>query len=191
MAATERLQPPGVSDKPTGLPANETLYVRQLSDKLQKSDLKRMLYMLFASYGVILDIVALKNEKMRGQAHITFRDIDSATQAMRALDGFNLCGKEMQISYAKSKSKVFAKLKGTVYASEKGVPAAGATDQSKASIAAFGAAPAKAVPINEQDRAKGVKRAREEDEEDEAEKNNDESDDSEAEMQISSDEESD
>lgn len=105
--------PPGVPAKPPGPPPSETfvpppfyffysltdnvdrLYIRNLNDQLQKSDLKRMLYMLFASYGVILDIVALKTEKMRGQAHVVFRDIDSATQAMRALDGFSLCGKDM------------------------------------------------------------------------------------------------
>lgn len=72
-----------------------SLYVRNLSDKLNKDDLKRNLYMLFATYGVILDVVALKTGKMRGQAHIVFRDIDSSTQAMRALDGFNFFGKDM------------------------------------------------------------------------------------------------
>lgn len=71
------------------------LYVRNLNDKLPKEDLKRNLYMLFATYGVILDIVALKTAKMRGQAHVVFRDIDSSTQAMRALQGFAFFGKDM------------------------------------------------------------------------------------------------
>lgn len=71
------------------------LYVRNLNDKLPKEDLKRNLYMLFATYGVILDIVALKTMKMRGQAHVVFRDVDSSTQAMRALQGFTFFGKEM------------------------------------------------------------------------------------------------
>jgi RNA recognition motif-containing protein len=69
--------------------------VRNLPDKLPKEDLKRNLYMLFATYGVILDIIALKTAKMRGQAHVVFRDIDSATQAMRALDNFTFFGKDM------------------------------------------------------------------------------------------------
>lgn len=72
-----------------------SLYVRNLPDKLPKEDLKRNLYMLFATYGVILDIVALKTPKMRGQAHIVFRDIDASTQAMRALDGSAFFGKDM------------------------------------------------------------------------------------------------
>lgn len=69
--------------------------MRKLPDKLQKDDLKRNLYMLFATYGVILDIVALKTMKMRGQAHVVFRDVDSSTQAMRALQGFTFFGKDM------------------------------------------------------------------------------------------------
>lgn len=37
----------------------------------------------------------MKTEKMRGQAHIVFKDVQSSTQAMRALQGFNFFGKEM------------------------------------------------------------------------------------------------
>jgi RNA recognition motif-containing protein len=73
--------------------------VRNLDDKLQKEDLKRNLYMLFATYGVILDIVALKTMKMRGQAHVVFRDIDASTQAMRALQGFIFFNKDLVRPY--------------------------------------------------------------------------------------------
>lgn len=72
-----------------------SLYVRGLHDKLSKEDLKRNLYMLFATYGVILDVVVMKNSKMRGQAHVVFRDLDASTQAMRALQGFTFFGKDM------------------------------------------------------------------------------------------------
>lgn len=71
------------------------LYVKNLPDQLRKEDLKRNLYMLFATYGVVLDIVALRTPKMRGQAHIVFRDVDTSTQAMRSLDGFEFFGKKM------------------------------------------------------------------------------------------------
>ena len=71
------------------------LYIRSLPDKMQKNDLKRSLYMLFATHGVVLDVIAMKTAKMRGQAHVVFRDIDSSTQAMRALQGFSFFGKEM------------------------------------------------------------------------------------------------
>lgn len=51
--------------------------------------------MLFATYGVVLDVVAVRTNKMRGQAHVVFRDAATSTQAMRALDGFEFCGREM------------------------------------------------------------------------------------------------
>lgn len=43
----------------------------------------------------MLDVVAMKTAKMRGQAHIVFRDVQSSTQALRALQGFDFFGKEM------------------------------------------------------------------------------------------------
>lgn len=48
--------------------------------------------MLFSTYGPVIDVVAMKTQKMRGQAHVTFRDIPTATQAMRALQGFEFFG---------------------------------------------------------------------------------------------------
>lgn len=69
--------------------------MRNLNEKLPKEDLKRNLYMLFATYGVILDVVALKTTRMRGQAHIVFRDQDAATQALRALQSFAFFGRDM------------------------------------------------------------------------------------------------
>lgn len=62
---------------------------------MQKDDLRRALYTLFSTYGPVLDIVALKTGKMRGQAHIVFRDIQASTYAMRALQSFDFFGKEM------------------------------------------------------------------------------------------------
>lgn len=50
---------------------SETLYVNQLNEKISKKDLKRSLYQLFSVYGRILDIVALKTRKERGQVYTT------------------------------------------------------------------------------------------------------------------------
>ncbi|KAF8544688.1 hypothetical protein BDD12DRAFT_723058 [Trichophaea hybrida] len=97
----------------SAIPPNQTLYVQNLNDKIRKPDLRISLYTLFSTYGVVLDVVALKTMKHRGQAHIAFRDVASATQAMRALDGMNIFGKDMKISYAKGKSHKIAKLDGT------------------------------------------------------------------------------
>jgi hypothetical protein len=88
--ASKTAPPSGAAARP-----NHTLYCSNLPDKLQKDDLKRALYMLFSIHGSILDIVALKTTKMRGQAHVLFRDVSSSTQAMRSLQGFDFFGKEM------------------------------------------------------------------------------------------------
>jgi U2 small nuclear ribonucleoprotein B'' len=80
---------------PTYAP-NQTLYINNLpSSKIQKPDLRISLYALFSTYGPVLDVVALRTMKMRGQAHVVFRDIQAATQAMRALQGFEFFGREM------------------------------------------------------------------------------------------------
>jgi RNA recognition motif-containing protein len=72
-----------------------SLYCTNLPDKLKKPDLRLALYTLFSTYGTVLDVVAMKTAKMRGQAHIVFRDIQASTQALRALQGFDFFGKDM------------------------------------------------------------------------------------------------
>jgi RNA recognition motif-containing protein len=87
------------STAPSGTSAsvvpNQSLYIQNLPEKLQKSDLRRNLYMLFSTYGPVIDITALKTPKMRGQAHILFRDINSAQLAMRNLNNTDFFGREM------------------------------------------------------------------------------------------------
>ena len=69
--------------------------MRGLPEKLKKDALRRELYLLFSTYGPVLDIVTLKTMKMRGQAHIVFRDIQSATMAMRACADMDFHGKNL------------------------------------------------------------------------------------------------
>ncbi|KAK3336474.1 hypothetical protein B0T19DRAFT_39998 [Cercophora scortea] len=112
--ASRGAPPAGLPAKVASVPPNQTLYVTNLpSSKIQKDDLRTALYMLFATHGPVLDVVALKTTKMRGQAHIVYRDVHTATQALRTLDGFEFFGREMKISYAKSKSNIVSKLDGT------------------------------------------------------------------------------
>ncbi|KAM0287671.1 hypothetical protein ACHAQH_000200 [Verticillium albo-atrum] len=111
--APPRGLPPNASlpAKVTPIAPNQTLYITNLpSAKIQKPDLRTELYLLFSTYGPVLDIVAMKTMKMRGQAHVTFRDVQTATQAMRSLEGFEFLGRPLKISYAKSKSDFVARL---------------------------------------------------------------------------------
>jgi hypothetical protein len=45
--------------------------------------------------GPVLDVVCTKAGGMRGQAHVVFRDVATATIAMRALQNFMFLDKEM------------------------------------------------------------------------------------------------
>lgn len=66
---------------------NTTLYLNNLNDKINKEELRTQLYALFATYGKVIDVVAMKSTKMRGQAFLVFADLAGATAAMRACAG--------------------------------------------------------------------------------------------------------
>ena len=75
------------------IPPNQTLYINNLNEKVKKegdtlskirylplsgfyslvSELKKSLYAIFSQFGPILDIVAMKTLKMRGQAFVVFQ----------------------------------------------------------------------------------------------------------------------
>lgn len=90
-----------------------TIYINNLNEKVKKDDLKKSLYAIFSQFGQILDIVALKTLKMRGQSFVIFKEISSATNALRTMQGFPFYDKPMRIAYSKTDSDVIAKLKGT------------------------------------------------------------------------------
>ncbi|KZT72518.1 RNA-binding domain-containing protein [Daedalea quercina L-15889] len=83
---------------------NATLYVHNLNDKVKKEELRTQLYALFTTYGRVVDIVAMKGSKMRGQAFLVFADLAGATAALRACEGIVFYDKPMRIEYAKTKS---------------------------------------------------------------------------------------
>jgi len=67
---------------------------------------------IFEVFGTILDVVAKKSLKRRGQAFIVYDNVDSAQEAMADLQGFELFDKPMQLQYAKSKSDASIKAEG-------------------------------------------------------------------------------
>ena len=66
---------------------NPTLYINNLNDKVNKDELRAQLYALFLSYGRVIDVVARKGARMKGQAFISFVNLAEATTAMRACEG--------------------------------------------------------------------------------------------------------
>ncbi|XP_076910995.1 U2 small nuclear ribonucleoprotein B'' 2-like [Bidens hawaiensis] len=79
----------------TDIPPNQTIYVKNLNDKVKKEELKRSLYALFSQYGRILDVVALKTVKLREQAWIVFGDVTAASNAVRQMQNFPFYDKPM------------------------------------------------------------------------------------------------
>mmetsp|Transcript_18726 Transcript_18726/g.75270 ORF Transcript_18726/g.75270 Transcript_18726/m.75270 type:complete len:184 (-) Transcript_18726:3168-3719(-) len=82
---------------------NQTIYVRNLNEKLRKEELRRVLYEFFSPYGRILEIVALKTQKMRGQAFVAFEDVASAANAMRHAQGMAFYEKQITVQFAREK----------------------------------------------------------------------------------------
>lgn len=104
---------PALSGRFGDIPPNQTLYVNNLNEKISISELKCCLQELFSTYGEVVDIVAAKGQKKRGQAFIVYSDISCATNALRALQGFSMLDKPMRIAYSKTKSDVVAQEDGT------------------------------------------------------------------------------
>ncbi|KAI9839595.1 MAG: hypothetical protein M1819_002221 [Sarea resinae] len=192
MATTAK---PSKAAPPGSNPPNQTLYCTNLPDKLQKYDLRLSLYTLFSTYGPVLDVVALKTMKMRGQAHIVFRDAQASTQAMRALQGFDFFGKEMKIQYAKGKSDTIAKLDGT-YRMPEPATAAGAVTSTQLQQSIFNAPPTSTdaqkppatAPNGVSGAEAGTKRRRDDESDDEDAPMEEDDDEGDAPMEEASDE---
>jgi len=104
----------GTMSRPiSDLPPNQTLYVNNLNDKINVETLKKSLREVFAAFGGIIEIIAMKSLKRRGQAWIIFKETSSATNSLKSLQGFPFYNKPMRINYAKTKSDVVAKGDGT------------------------------------------------------------------------------
>jgi RNA recognition motif-containing protein len=131
------------------LPPNLTLYVNNLNDKINVETVKKSLREVFAAFGGIVDIVAMKSLKRRGQAWIIFREVSAATNALKSLQGFPFYNKPMRINYAKSKSDAIAKVDGTYVERPKKIVKREDLRKGKtaaAAPAAVAAAPAAAKP---------------------------------------------
>uniref|UniRef100_A0A3P9K232 U1 small nuclear ribonucleoprotein A n=1 Tax=Oryzias latipes TaxID=8090 RepID=A0A3P9K232_ORYLA len=92
---------------------NHTIYINNLNEKIKKDELKKSLYAIFSQFGQILDILVARTLKMKGQAFVIFKEINSASNALRSMQGFPFYDKPMRIQYSKTDSDIIAKMKGT------------------------------------------------------------------------------
>lgn len=102
----------------TELPPCNTIYVNNLNEKIKPEDLKKALRAVFHQFGKICDIksfsklifyalcreiiflkrlsrIAMKSMKRKGQAYISFEDIENAKAAVTAMQGFPLFQKPL------------------------------------------------------------------------------------------------
>lgn len=62
---------------------------------LPSTELKKSLYAIFSQFGQILDILVSRSLKMRGQAFVIFKEVNSASNALRSMQGFPFYDKPM------------------------------------------------------------------------------------------------
>ncbi|KAF2458851.1 U1 small nuclear ribonucleoprotein usp102 [Lineolata rhizophorae] len=94
-------------------PPSKTLYVRNLEERVKVDDLKSALTEIFSEYGNIIDIVAKRNLKAKGQAFIVFDSYESAAHAIEEVQGFDLFDKPMVLDFARTPSDATVKSEGT------------------------------------------------------------------------------
>lgn len=82
----------------------ETIYINNLNEKLQIKTLVDSVRQCCEEYGAVVDIVARRSLRKRGQAFVVFDTADAAQRALRALKDKELYGKPMRVALAKQKS---------------------------------------------------------------------------------------
>ncbi|PQQ03117.1 U1 small nuclear ribonucleoprotein A [Prunus yedoensis var. nudiflora] len=103
----------GENNSGSEVPANQTIYINNLNEKIKLDELKKSLLAVFSQFGKILAVLAFKTLKHKGQAWLVFEDVSSATKAIQQMQGFPFYDKPMRIQYAKTKSDVITKADGT------------------------------------------------------------------------------
>ncbi|UKJ89257.2 U1 snRNP protein [Theileria orientalis] len=97
---------------------NQTLYIRNLNDRVNTKVMESTLRELFSAY-TLLDVVLMKSFWRRGQAWVIFSTIENAAKAMLEFNGFLLYGHAMHINYALEKSYLVSKMNGTYVPSDR------------------------------------------------------------------------
>ncbi|KAL1304243.1 hypothetical protein AAFC00_000660 [Neodothiora populina] len=93
--------------------APNATFARNLEESVKIPALIEALREIFSEYGNIVDIVAKRSLKRRGQAFIVFDSVESAENAIDEVNGFELFGKSMSLDFAKTKSDATVTREGT------------------------------------------------------------------------------
>ncbi|CUS15757.1 unnamed protein product [Tuber aestivum] len=89
--------------------ASPTSTIRNLEESVKIPLLKQSLTAIFSQYGTIIDLVAKKNLKAKGQAFVVFDSPQAAEQAIKEVQAFPLFDKPMVLAFAKTRSDATVK----------------------------------------------------------------------------------
>ncbi|KAF4943098.1 hypothetical protein FSARC_15050, partial [Fusarium sarcochroum] len=90
-----------------------TVYVQNLEERVKLESLIDALRTIFSEFGNVVDVVAKKNLRAKGQAFIVFDNPESAQDAIEEIDEFELFGKPMKLALARSRSDKTIELNGS------------------------------------------------------------------------------
>ncbi|KAL4732502.1 hypothetical protein ACLX1H_001518 [Fusarium chlamydosporum] len=90
-----------------------TVYVQNLEERVKLESLVDALRTIFSEFGNVVDIVAKKNLRAKGQAFIVYDNAESAREAIEEINGFELFDKPMKLALARSRSDKTVELTGT------------------------------------------------------------------------------
>ncbi|KAK1059347.1 hypothetical protein LTR33_013175 [Friedmanniomyces endolithicus] len=84
--------------------SSATVYVRSIDERVKIPILIETLREVFGEFGNIVDVIAKKSVKRKGQAFVVYDSEESAQNAIDELQGFEIFGKQMYLDFAKSRS---------------------------------------------------------------------------------------
>ena len=90
-----------------------TLYLNRLDERVHVDSLKPLLFELCSQFGLVIDVVAAKTLRKKGQAFVVFSDTTSATIALKHLRRMQFLGRPIVASFARNKSDATARYEGT------------------------------------------------------------------------------
>jgi len=83
-----------------------------LEERVKPETLVESLRAIFSEFGNVVDIVAKKNVKAKGQAFVVFDDPQSAQNAVEEIQGFELFEKPMRVAMARTRSDKTVEMNG-------------------------------------------------------------------------------
>ncbi len=88
-----------------------SVYVQNLEERVKIETLTEALTAIFSEFGSVVDVVAKKNLNAKGQAFVVFDHPDHAATAIDEVQGFELFGKPMRLSMARTRSDKTVEMK--------------------------------------------------------------------------------